>query len=202
VIRGVRARLTATIVFLVVLTAVVLGVAAYLFVDVRLHEQTRQDAGDQARFDLSVLAPQILGPTPTPESIQELVAAFRFRSLKSIIVPAGGQPIHDPSTLQGTLETIPPSVRRFVADGQIAYSWQTVAGVPSLIVGGKAGGDGAEIYLVHDVSAVQDALDQLRLALIVGGVALTVVAVVAARRARGPRPGRRGEQGRPADRAR
>ena len=39
-IRGVRARLTATIVFLVVLTAIVLGVAAYAFVDTRLHQLT------------------------------------------------------------------------------------------------------------------------------------------------------------------
>ena len=52
-----RGRLTLTIVALVVLTAIVLGVAAYVFVDTRLHDQTLRDAADQARFDLAVLAP-------------------------------------------------------------------------------------------------------------------------------------------------
>jgi len=180
-IRGVRARLTATIVFLVVLTATVLGLASYVFVDARLHQQTLDEARDQARFDLSVLAPQILGEQPTPASFAELTAAFHFRTLKSIIVPVGGLPISDPSSLQGTLDSIPTSVRQFVDGGQIAYSWQTVDGVPSLIVGGRAGGTGPEIYLIHDVSALQQALDQLRLALGVGALILAIVAVVAAR---------------------
>ena len=180
-IRGVRARLTATIVFLVVLTAVVLGVAAYVFVDTRLHQQTLDEARDQARFDLSVLAPTILDNPPTPEKIATLTAAFRFRSLSSIIVPAGGRPTYDPSTLDGTLDAIPTSVRQFVAQGQIAYSWQTIAGVPSLVIGGRASGTGPEIYLIHDVSAIQQALDQLRLALGAGALALALVAVLAAR---------------------
>ncbi|HEX2756656.1 MAG TPA: hypothetical protein VHM48_14400, partial [Candidatus Limnocylindrales bacterium] len=145
-----RARLTATIVFLVVLTAIVLGVAAYVFVDTRLHQQTLEEARDQARFDLSVLAPPILGDPPTPQSIEALAAAFRFRSLESIIVPVGGLPSYDPTSLDGTIDRIPASVRQYVAGGQIAYSWQTVDGVPSLIVGGRSGGTGAEIYLVHN----------------------------------------------------
>ena len=123
-IRGVRARLTATIVALVVVTAAVLGVAASLFVDARLHQQALDDARDQARFDLSVLAPSTLDDPPTPEKLAELAAAFKFRGLQSIIVPVGGVPSYDPTTLQGTLETIPAGVRQFVADGQVAYSWQ------------------------------------------------------------------------------
>ena len=37
--RGIRARLTVTLVALVALTAVLLGVGAYLFVESSLHEQ-------------------------------------------------------------------------------------------------------------------------------------------------------------------
>jgi signal transduction histidine kinase len=180
-IRGVRARLTATIVALVVVTAVVLGVAASLFVDARLHQQALDDARDQARFDLTVLAPTILDNPPSPEKIAELAAAFRFRSLQSIIVPVGGVPTYDPSTLQGTLEAIPASVRQFVDDGQIAYSWQNVGGVPSLIVGGRASGTGPEIYLVHNVSGIEQALGQLRLALALGALVAVLLAIVAAR---------------------
>ena len=179
--RGVRARLTATIVFLVVLTATVLGLASYVFVDARLHQQTLDEARDQARFDLSVLAPTILAKPATPEAIAALQAAFRFRSLETIIVPVGGTPTYDPTTLDGTLDAIPATVRQFVDQGQIAYSWQTVAGAPSLVIGGRVSGTGPEIYLIHNVSAIEEALDQLRLALGVVGLVLAVVAVVAAR---------------------
>ena len=180
-IRGVRARLTATIVFLVVLTATGLGLAAYVFVDARLHQQTLDEARDQAGFDLSVLAPTILVNPPTPEAIAALQAAFRFRSLQTIIVPVGGTPTYDPTTLDGTLDRIPAAVRQFVDQGQIAYSWQTVAGTPSLVIGGRVSGTGPEIYLIHNVSPIEEALDQLRLALVVGALILALVAVVAAR---------------------
>ncbi len=180
-IRGVRARLTATIVFLVVLTATVLGLASYVFVDARLHQQTLDEARDQARFDLSVLAPTILDNPPSQEKIEALQAAFRFRSLQTIIVPVGGLPTYDPSTLNGALDSMPATVRQLVDQGQIAFSWQPVAGVPSLIVGGRASGTGPEIYLIHDVRPIQQALDQLRLALGVGALVLALVAVVAAR---------------------
>ncbi|HUQ78977.1 MAG TPA: HAMP domain-containing sensor histidine kinase [Patescibacteria group bacterium] len=180
-IRGVRARLTATIVALVIVTAAVLGVAASLFVDARLHQQALDDARDQARFDLSVLAPSILDDPPTPAKLAELAAAFKFRGLQSIIVPIGGVPSYDPTTLHGTLETIPASVRQFVADGQVAYSWQDVEGTPSLIIGGRAGSTGPGIYLIRDVGGIELALGQLRLALTIGALVAVIVAVVAAR---------------------
>ena len=89
--RGVRARLTATVVFLVVLTAIVLGVAAYLFVDARLHDQELTDAGNQARFDLSVITPSRLGDPPTDEQLRAFALAFQGRGLETIVVPSGGE---------------------------------------------------------------------------------------------------------------
>ncbi|HET7474379.1 MAG TPA: ATP-binding protein [Candidatus Limnocylindrales bacterium] len=179
--RGVRARLTTTIVALVALTAIVLGVAAYLFVDARLHQQALDEAGDQARFDLSVLIPPRLDSPPTPEQIEELAKAFQARGLGTIIVPDEGDPNVEPASLQGVLDTIPASVRQLVDQGQIAYSWQPVAGQPSLIIGGRSAGTGPQIWFVRNAEPIQGALDQLRLALIAGGLLVALIAVVAAR---------------------
>ena len=70
-----RAALTlfggATLLALVALTASVLGVGSYLFVDFTLHGRVRDDAAAQARFDLSVLIPDRLPPEPT---IDDLIA--------------------------------------------------------------------------------------------------------------------------------
>ena len=179
--RGVRARLTATIVFLVVLTAIVLGVAAYGFVDVRLHQQALDDAEGQARFDLSVIAPPRLSSPPTPEEVVDLARAFRTRGLDTIIIPTGGDANYEPASLEGELNAVPARVREFIDQGQIAYAWQPVAGRPTLVIGGRIAGTGPEIYFFRDVSAIEQALDQLRLALGVGALVLALVAVVAAR---------------------
>src|SRR3954469_14844683 len=57
---GVRGRLTVTLVALVVLTAGVLGIGSYLFVDNSLHQRLLDQANSEARFDLSVLIPSRL----------------------------------------------------------------------------------------------------------------------------------------------
>ena len=77
---GVRARLTASLVAVVALTAIVLGVSASVFVDLRLHDQVLQAAAEQARFDLSVVVPERQLPDrPTPEDIARSGLADTFR---------------------------------------------------------------------------------------------------------------------------
>jgi two-component system sensor histidine kinase MtrB len=181
VLSGVRARLTATVVFLVVLTATVLGIAAYVFVDTRLHQQTLDDAGAQARFDLSVITPTRLGDPPTDDQLRAFGLAFEGRGLETIVVPSLGEPYVSSAPLEGAIDKIPATVRSFVDQGQIAYSWQDVVGRPSLVIGGRSGGTGPEIWFIHDATAVTQALDQLRIALIVGTLVLAAIAVVAAR---------------------
>jgi len=180
-IRGVRARLTITIVALVVLTAAVLGIGSYLFVDSSLHRQALDDAGAQARFDLSVIAPSRLTAAPTRDEVAKLAQDFTFRGLDTIIDAGPNKPFSSPSSLAGTLETLPAGLLQLVDQGQIAYAWLTVGGRPSLVVGGRSSGSGPAIYFIHDETALEQTLDQLRLALGVGALVLAILAIVAAR---------------------
>jgi len=182
---GVRARLTAAVVALIVLVAIVLGVGAALFVDARLHAQALDAAADQARFDLSVVVPgRQLPDDPTREDIDRsaLIDTFRQRGVETVVDLGDDEPpFLSLIDLDGLLETLPAEMRELVDRGQLAYTWTDVDAVPSLIVGGRPAGGGPAFFFVHDVSGVQDAIDQLRLALTLGALLLLLLALAAVR---------------------
>ena len=183
--RGIRARLTVTLVALVALTAILLGVGAYLFVESSLHEQALNDARSQAAFDLSVTVPtRGLPVDPAPEDVIDsgLRQTFLQRGIESIIDVGGDQPhIVSNEELAGALQGLPADLVARVNAGELAYAWVTVAEKPRLIVGGRPSGGGPAFYFVHDVKALEDALGQLRLALIVGSLILILLATLVAR---------------------
>jgi signal transduction histidine kinase len=182
--RGIRARLTVTLVALVAMTAILLGTGAYLFVANSLHDQALRDAAAQARFDLSVTVPNAELPAEaTQEDVVDshILDAFHQREIDAIIDLGPNGDAVLPTELEGVLATFPVDLRDRVATGELGYAWLTVAGKPSLVVGGRAGGTGPAVYFVHDVSALEAALVQLRAALIVGTVLLIVVALLVAR---------------------
>lgn len=183
-LRGIRARLTVTLVALVALTAILLGAGAYLFVETSLHDQALRDAAAQARFDLSTTVPDRgLPADPTRDDIIDsgLRQTFLQRTIDSIIDVGSGDPVVSRTDLEGVLPTLPTDMRSKVDAGELAYTWTDVAGTPSLIVGGRVGGSGAAFYFVHDVTAIEEALGQLRLALIIGTIVLILIALLVAR---------------------
>ncbi len=182
--RGVRARLAGALVLLVALTAVVLGVGASVFVDVRLHDQTLQDAAAQARFDLTVTVPgRQLPDRPTVEDITRsgLTDTFRRRNVESVIDLGGGQSVKSTDALGDLLERLPPDVPARVGRGELAYAWIDVAGVPSLVVGGLAPGGSMAVYFVRSVESISAAVDQFRAVLLIGSALLVVIALLTAR---------------------
>jgi two-component system, OmpR family, sensor histidine kinase MtrB len=183
-VRGVRGRLTLTLVALVVLTAAVLGVGSYLFVDSSLHQRLLDQAKTEAAFDLSVLIPSRLeGKGPAAYESPAFVQAFGNRPVKFIVDPGRGEPF------SSSLELGPPAallaslapLKSIVADGELGYQWLSLGGRPSLVVGGRLPPAGPDFYFVHDASGIEAALAQLRLALGVGTLVLALLALVAAR---------------------
>jgi two-component system sensor histidine kinase MtrB len=182
--RGVRARLAGALVLLVAVTAAVLGVGASLYVDARLHQQTLADAANQATFDLTVIVPgRQLPVRPTEEDITRsgLLDTFRQRGVETLVDLGGGVTVKSNDELDGLLERLPRDVPARVGRGELAFAWIDVTGTPRLVVGGLAPGGGPAFYFVRRVDAIQAAIDQLRLALLLGSLVLILVALLTAR---------------------
>jgi signal transduction histidine kinase len=174
---GVRGRLTATVVALVVVTAAVLGIGAYAFVDVSLHDRLVRDAEAQARFDLTVLIPDRL-PEPTEAGLQAsgLVQAFRARGV-DLVADFG-------DLLPTFADILSPELKAAVADGRLGYQWTTFGDnpvKPVLIMAGRLPGTDFVCYFLHDATALEQALSQLRLGLGGGAILLALLGLIAAR---------------------
>jgi two-component system, OmpR family, sensor histidine kinase MtrB len=186
--RGLRGRLAVTLVALVALTAGVLGISAYAFVDTSLHERLRDDALDQANFNLSVLVPIRFPSGVRKDALvpSGLIDAIRLRGDVETIVDVGdGDPFVSDGRLRGVLDRLSPDLRAIVADGRLGYQWTTVASresgsQPVLVVGGRLPPTGPDFYFVFDAAPIDRALGQLRLALLSGALVLILLAGLAA----------------------
>ena len=171
---GVRARLTSTLVALAVLTAAVLGIASYVFVDVSLHDRVKNDAALQAGFDLSVLIPSEL-----PEATR---AAFDSSGLRETISRRDVDLVADFGDIEPEFtDVLTQDFVAALARNEIAFQWLSLGGEPKLIVGGLLPGSQARFYFVHDVSGLESALGLLRVGLGGGALILALVALLAAR---------------------
>ena len=181
--RGIRTRLAATLVALVALTVLAIGVGTYAFVDASLRDRLLADARQQVDFNLSVLLP---GTTPAPATADAfatsgLPQAFRLRGEVETIADFGSGDVYWPSAaLTGSLDTLPAQLRQTVDGGQLGYAWLELGGRPVLVVGGREGAAPPALYFVFPAGAVDDALAQLRLGLLVAGLVAVLVALLAA----------------------
>ena len=181
---GIRARIAIVVVTLVAVTAIILGVGAVAFVDASLRDQLRASALRQADYDLGTLIPTALpgGIDRASLTASGLLETFRLRGDVETIVDFGdGDPVVSSFDLVGALAGFPPAVRAIVDRGQIAYLWASVAGRTSLVLAGRPAADVPAFYFIHDASAIDGALAQLRIALLVGSLLLIAVALATAR---------------------
>jgi two-component system sensor histidine kinase MtrB len=178
--RGVRARLALTLVALVAVTVAAIGLGVYGFVDASLRDRLIADGRKQADYNLSVLLP---GAVPPPTDRAAFIAsglpdAFALRGDSATIADFGDAKPFEPVSMPGALGEISPALRATVAAGQLGYAWQTLAGQPVLIVGGRQAGS-PSLYFVFEASDVETALAQLRIGL-AAAAALAILAALAA----------------------
>jgi two-component system sensor histidine kinase MtrB len=178
---GIRTRLAVTLVLLVAFTVAAIGVGVYGFVERSLRDRLLADARHQADFNLSVLLPAA-DPPPTDASsfaASGLPDAFRLRGDVETIADFGDGNPYTPAGLLGALDELSPDLRELVGEGQLAFAWQTLAGEPVLVVGGRQA-PSPDLYFVFPAADVEAALAQLRFGLLAAGLLAVLVALVTA----------------------
>jgi signal transduction histidine kinase len=183
--RGFRARLAATVVGLVLLTALLLGAGSYLFVSRSLRSRFIDDALAQAEFDIAELATEERLPTGAD------LAAFESSGLDEAIQRRGGTqlfvdfgegaaPYASGFAVVGTLGAVDPVLRDIVAAGRLGWQWLDLAGEPYLVVAGRRPPGGPDFYIYFPAGEVAGAVARLGQALLIGSGLLVLLAAVAA----------------------
>jgi len=183
--RGFRARLAATVVGLVLLTALLLGAGSYLFVSRSLRDRFVEDALAQAEFDIAELATEDRLPSGAD------LAAFEASGLAGAIQRRGGAqlfvdfgegeaPYASGFAVVGTLTVVDARLREIVASGRLGWEWLELEDEPYLVVGGRRPPSGPDFYLYFPAGDVTGAVTRLGQALLIGGGGLVLLAAVAA----------------------
>jgi len=181
-VRGVRGRLLVTLVGLVALTSVVLGSGAYLYVATSLRDQQLDEATAQTDFNVGVLADQFLEPGATREQLAAsgLVQALQLRGGAGAVVDFGdGDPVTWGFAAAGAFTRLSSELRAIVESGEIGYERLTLGSDPYLVTGARRPTGGPTFYFLFDAAETEAAIEQLGLAVLVGGVLLTIVALLA-----------------------
>jgi two-component system sensor histidine kinase MtrB len=183
-VRGVRGRLLATIVGLVLFTSIVLGAGAYAYVAISLRDQQLDEALARTDFNVGVLADRLLPPGAGREGLTSsgLIQAFELRGGAGTIVDYGdGDPVTSGFAAAGTFARLSPELRAIVARGEIGFERLTLEdGTPYLVTGARRPAGGPGFYFLFDATETEGAIAQLGQALLVGGIVLTALALLAA----------------------
>ena len=183
--RGFRARLAATVVGLVVLTALLLGAGSYLFVSRSLRSQFINDALAQAEFDIAELATEERLPAGADLATFEasgLAGAIERRGGTELFVDfgTGSAPYASGFAVANTLTRADPALLEIVDGGRLGWQWLDLDGDPYLVVAGRRPAAGPDFYIYFPAGDVAGALTRLLQALLIGGGALVLLAALAA----------------------
>ncbi len=171
----------------VVITALALALSAYFIIKAAQDDEALKKAQDQSRFNL-FLADSMLPADPEAVDYNELLDAFQIRGDFATLIEADDE-IYV-SGPQVTTGLITPELAAKVEEGRIGYQMITMAGEPTIAVGGQVRSPDLAFYFFYPQGARLDELARLRTILIIGGLVLAVLGAIAglwlARRLLGP----------------
>ncbi len=181
-LHSLRSRLIATIIGLVVVTAVLLSTFAYLGARRSLRSQLVESAVTQAEFNIVTLATDEVLPGDADLADFEatgLGERFLRRGTAGVVVEfAAGEPYTSSFELQQA--PIPPQLREIVASGNLGWHFAELAGQPVVIVGGRRPPTGPDFYFFRSAAEVEAALSRLLGILIGAGIVVTAVGALVA----------------------
>jgi two-component system, OmpR family, sensor histidine kinase MtrB len=162
---------------MMVAAAVAAALATVVFVlvrDARLRDSLER-ARAEAVFDLRLAGPLLVDPTT---DLQQAVESYEDRGIHAVLFAADGRIYRSDPALD---ISVPPDLRVIAANGQLGFDRIDLGGVPTLIVGGPTPDREAELYFAFSEARIHDDLRQLGTALVIGWVAIVVVAFAFAR---------------------
>ena len=181
---GVRARLALTVVGLVAVTSLVLGIGSYAYVATSLRSQQLDAARELTTYNVAVLAVERLpdGATRADLAASRLLDGFAARGIAGTLVDFGdGDPFVSNLQAAAMSGRLSPDLTRIATRGDVAFERTTIGGAPMLVTAARRPAGGPTFYFLFDASGVEDAIQRLGQALLVGGLVLVVLAALAAR---------------------
>ena len=177
-----RRRLAIAFMLVAGLSAAALAVASYAIVrEARLSDSVDRSL-EQSRFNL-VLANETLTPNPSPEEIDQLLAAYERRGGFETVGRTGARTFS--SSVSLGIGEVPADLREVVVSGKLGYEREEVGGTRYLVVGGMVRRANTQLYYFYSEERLWDELAQLRNVLLAGlGVLAVLGALVGALLAR------------------
>ena len=182
-----RRRVALVFTAAVVVTALAMALSAYFITKATQDDEALQKALAQSRFNL-FLADSMLPDAPNGADYDRLLDAFQIRGDFATLIEVGDDLYV--SGPQVTRELVTPELAAKIVEGRIGYQMITMAGEPTIAVGGQVRSSGLTFYNFYPQGARLAELHRLRNILIVAGLVLAVLGAIAgywlARRLTGP----------------
>ncbi|MEA2002029.1 MAG: HAMP domain-containing sensor histidine kinase [Actinomycetota bacterium] len=183
-LRSFRARLIATVIALIAVTAGFMAVLSFVLVRNSLRGQLVDDAVARAEFNITVLATTEHLPADAGRQAFEasgLADRFLLRGTGGVYVEfTDGEPFSSSLSLLGANESFSSEFRRIVGQAEFGYEFLTVDEVPTLVVGGRRPPLGPDFYFFFSAVDVENAISQLARVLVIAGVAILVLGALGA----------------------
>ncbi len=179
-----RARLIATVITLIGLTAGLVGAGSFVVVRSSLRSQLVEDSVARAEFNITVLASTDQLPADAGRAELEasrLTDRFLLRGTDGVFVEfPDGDRFASSLGLLSADAVLSPELRQIVASGRFGYEFLTLDGAPTLAVGGRRPGTGPDFYFFYPAGGVESALSALARVLLGVGAGVTALGALAA----------------------